>query len=86
MSDMSARQGSASYTIVVGGITALVIGAIMLTFLVYPMANAFMDAAFWGSETTSGARVITYVGGAWTFSGGIVLIAIIMWIWVHTRQ
>jgi hypothetical protein len=84
---MSSRQGSASFTIVIGGLTALVTGAIVLTFIVYPIINAFMGAAFWGSaETTAGARVFTYTGGLWTFWGGVILIAILSWVWIQTRQ
>jgi len=80
------QQGSASFTIVIGGMAALVVGAIVLTFMFYPIIDAFQNAAFWNSETAAGARVTTYVGGAWVFSGAIVLLGITSYIWVATRQ
>ena len=80
------RQGSASFVLVIGGMTAIVVGAIVLTFLFYPISNAFQGAAFWGAETAPGARVTTYVGGVWTFWGAIILISILSFIWIRTRQ
>lgn len=80
------RQGSASYTIVLGAMSALLVGAIVLTMLFYPIVTAFMDAAFFSAETTAGARVNTYVEGMWTFWGAIILIAILSFVWVKTRQ
>jgi len=54
---MSVRQGSASFTIAIGAIAALIVGAIVLTFMFFPIISAFFDAAFWGSlETTQGVR------------------------------
>ncbi len=83
----ASRQGSASFTIVLGGLTALVVGAIMLTFVLFPIRNAFVDAAFWGSASTApGQRITTTVGGLWVFWPAIILIAITIWIWVTTRQ
>lgn len=80
------RQGSASFTVVIGGLTAIVTGAIVLTFFVYPISDAFMNSALWSSETVHGARVTTYVGGFWAFWGAIIMIAILAYIWITTRQ
>lgn len=80
------RQGSASYTIVIGGVTAVVVGAIVLSFLAYPFINAFVGTPIFESSTTSGSRVMMYVKGFWTFLGGFVMIAIVIWIWITTRQ
>lgn len=84
---MSARQGSASFSIVLGGLTALLIGGMVLTFMFYPVITGLLDAAFFsGMETAAGARVTTYVEGLWVFWGGIILISILSYIWVETRQ
>lgn len=85
---MSVRpsQGSASFTIVLGAVTAVVVGGFLLTFVVYPVVNAFTGAAFWGASTTPGANLLTVVEGIWTFWGAIVLIAILSFVWVRTRQ
>lgn len=83
---MSTRQGSASYTIVIGGIAALIVGAVMLTLVFYPVVTALLDAAFWSAETTHGVRVNTYTRGFFVFWGGINLIALLAWIWIRTRQ
>lgn len=83
---MSTRQGSSSYTIVIGALAALLIGGIVLTFIVYPIFNAFTNSAFWGAETADGARLVMFIGGAWEFWGGIVLIALLAYVWITTRQ
>lgn len=83
---MSTRQGSASYTIVIGAIAALIVGALLLTLLFYPIFNAFTGAGFWSAETTAGARVIRFTEGLWEFWGAIILIAMLAFIWVRTRQ
>ncbi|MFP4627210.1 MAG: hypothetical protein ACOCQY_02750 [Halorhabdus sp.] len=83
---MSARQGSAAFTIVIGGVTAFVVGAFLLTFAVYPIATQFMDAAFWTASTPSQEFLTTYVGGIWKFWGAILLIAILSFVWVSTRR
>jgi hypothetical protein len=84
---MSARRGSAAFTIVLGGMTALVVGGMVITFVFHPVATALLNSPFFGMMTTSdGVRVTTYVEGAWIFTPGIILIAILSHIWVHTRQ
>ncbi len=83
----ASRQGSASYTIVIGGLTALVVGAMVLTFMIYPIVNSFMDAAFWSLDTVPGNWITTFCRRHLDFSGvAIVLIAITIYIWVRTRQ
>lgn len=79
-------QGSASYTIVIGAIAAIIVGAIVLTMLFYPIVVALMGAAFWSSQTSQGALLTTYVGGIWRFWGAIVLMAILSFVWIRTRQ
>jgi hypothetical protein len=80
------RQGSASFTIVLVGLTAFVVGAMLLTFVVYPMVNAFRASAIWQAETANGAKLLTYVGGMWEFWGGFLLLALLSFIWIRTRQ
>lgn len=80
------RQGSAAWTIAIAGLMALIVGAILLTFVVFPVYNGFTEAAFWSAETAEGARLLTYVDGMWVFWGGILLIALLSYIWVNTRQ
>lgn len=80
------RQGSSSFTIVIGALTALIIGAFVLTFLVYPIFNSFTTAAFWSADTAGGARMLMIIKGLWKFWGGIVLLALVLFIWVRTRQ
>lgn len=84
---MSVReQGSSSYTIVIAGVTAMLVGAIMLTFVIFPMVNGFRGSALWSAETTEGATLLTYVGGIWEFWGGVLLLGFLSYIWVSTRQ
>jgi hypothetical protein len=83
---MSTRQGSASYTIVIGGIVAGLVGALTLTFVMFPMYNAFAPSPLFSAETSEGAMLVTYTLGIWEFWGGIILIAGVTWVWVVTRQ
>jgi len=83
---MSTRQGSASYTIVIAAIGAVLIGGFMLTFLMFPIFNSFTNAAFWSASTVPGARLVTMVGGLWEFWGGIILLGILSFLWVRTRR
>lgn len=83
---MSTRQGSASYTIVIGALTGLFVGALMLTFVMFPLFNAFSEAPFFNAETADGAMVVTYTLGIWEFWGAIILIALLAWLWIRTRQ
>lgn len=83
---MSTRQGSASFTIVLAGLTFVIVGALALTVFFYPIVTALMDSAFWSAETSSGAKLLTWVEGIWKFIGGIMLIALTAWVWIKTRQ
>jgi len=84
---MSVRQGSASFTVAIGAIAALVVGAIVLTFVHFPIISAFFDAAFWGSaETTQGVRLQTTIEGVWLVWPVVILISILSYVWITTRQ
>lgn len=83
---MSTRQGSASYVIVIGVLMALIVGAFLLTFVVYPITNTFRGSALWSMDTTAGNRVLMAVGGVWEFWGAIILLALLAFVFVVTRQ
>lgn len=84
---MSVRQqGSAAWVIAIAAFMALLVGAMLGTFVVFPLFNGFTDAAFWTATTTDGQRLLTYVEGLWQFSLAIILIAILSFVWVHSRQ
>jgi hypothetical protein len=80
------RQGSASFTIVIGGMAAVLVGAFMLTFVMYPYYNAVTGSAIWTADTSVGAGLLFYVGALWEFTGGIIIISILSWLWIRTRQ
>lgn len=80
------RQGSAAWVITIAALMAFIVGAILLTFVVFPVTNGFTAASFWSAQTTDGARLLTYVEGFWIFWGGILLIALLSYVWVNTRQ
>jgi hypothetical protein len=80
------RQGSASFTIVIAVIAAIGTGAFLLTFIVYPIYNGFTSSAFWAADTVPGSRVVTFVSGLWEFWGGIILLALVSFVWIRTRQ
>lgn len=83
---MSTRQGSASYTVVIAALASIFVGAIMLTMVLYPIVTAFMNSAIWSAETTHGAMLLSVVGGLWEFWGAIMLIALLAFVWIRTRQ
>lgn len=80
------RRGSAAFVVVLGAVTAIVVGAMLLTFVVYPMTNAFTAAAFWSASTTPGANLLAVVEGVWVFWGALILLAILAYVWINTRQ
>ena len=81
------QQGSASFTIVFGAAAALLVGAIGLTFFFYPIVDGFTaSSGLFEFETSTGDNVADVITGVWTFAGGIVLIAILSFVWVRTRQ
>ena len=86
MSVGATRQGSASYTIVLGALAALVVGGLVLTFMFYPIVSAFMAADVWSTQTTAGADLETYTEGLWTFWGAVILLGILSFVWVRSRQ
>lgn len=86
MSARGRQQGSSAYQIVIGGLTAIVIGAIVLTFFVYPLIGGFRGTGLLSFETAAGARVATFTDGMWVFVGGWIMIAIVLFIWIETRQ
>lgn len=79
-------QGSASYTIAIGSVAAIIVGGLVLTIVHYPIVNAFMGSAAWSAETADGARMLTFIGGLWEFWGAIILLAIVSFVWIRTRQ
>ena len=83
---VQARPRSAAFAIVLTGMAALVVGAIVLTFVHFPIATAIMDSALFEVETASGTRLTTWIEGAWIFLPAIMLIGLSSWIWVVTRQ
>ena len=83
---MSTRQGSAAWSITMAGIVALVAGGIVLTFFFYPMIGGFLSSSLMSVETAPGARLTGWIEGVWTFMGGIMLIMLLSYIWVVTRQ
>ena len=86
MSVRQREQGSAAWLIVIAAFMALIIGAMLATFIVFPLFNGFTDSAIWAAETTDGRRLLTYVSGLWQFSPAVILIAILAFVWVHSRQ
>lgn len=86
MSASPARRGSAAFVVVLGAVTAVIVGGFLLTFVVYPVTNAMTAAAFWSATTTPGANLVAAVSGVWTFWGALILIAILAYVWVNTRQ
>jgi len=80
------RQGSTAWVVVIAGFMFLIFGAILATFLLFPIHNGFVTSAFWTASTTDGQRLLTYVSGLWQFTPAIMLIALLAWVWVHSRQ
>jgi len=79
-------QRSAAFQIVVAAFLALIVGAVLSTVVLFPVHNAFTNAAFWSAETVVGSRLLTYVAGIWQFFPAIILFAILAYVWVSTRQ
>jgi hypothetical protein len=80
------QQGSSAWLIVIAGFMFLVFGAMLSTFIIFPLFNGFTGSAIWTATTTDGQRLLTYVSGLWQFAPAILLLALLAWVWVHSRQ
>jgi len=80
------QQGSAAWAITMAGVIALIAGAIVLTFFFQPLSAGFIESGLFDVQTSEGARLTGWIEGVWTFMGGILLIMMLSYIWVVTRQ
>ena len=82
----ASRQGSSSYVIVVAGLAFLVVGAMMLTFILFPMTNAFAGTAIFSADTGPVSDLVSVIAGLWKFWPFILLVVLTIYVWVETRQ
>jgi len=82
----ASRQGSSSYVIVIAGLTFILVGAIVLTFVVFPFVNNFTAMPFFSAETGPGSNLTNVVAGLWEFWAFILMLMLAIYVWVATRQ
>ncbi|WP_066417030.1 hypothetical protein [Halorubrum aethiopicum] len=80
------RSGSAAYVIPIVALLSLLVGAMMLTFVVYPIYNGFTQSAAWSAQTEPGTRLLAVIAGIWEFWGAVILISILSYVWIRTRR
>jgi hypothetical protein len=82
----ASRQGSSSYVIVIAGLAFIVVGAMMLTFVLFPMTNAFSGTAIFSADTGPVSDLTSVIVGLWQFWPFILLVMLTIFVWVETRQ
>lgn len=86
MSQSQPESGSAAYVVTIVGLLSVLVGAMSLTFILYPLHNSFVESAAWSAQTPEGERLLDAVAGIWEFWGGVMLIAILSYVWIATRR
>lgn len=78
-------RGSGAYIVGILAVMMFIVGALVLTTLDPVMQSVFASPG-WGSSTESGTDLLSWQKSAWSFAATAILIAILMEIWIGTRQ
>lgn len=78
-------RGSAAWIVAIVGILAFITGAFVFT-AVDPVMTAIFNSPLWESSTTHGSNALKWQKRAWLFAPTGVMLAILMTIWIETRQ
>lgn len=78
-------KSSAAYIVVIVSIIAFIIGTLLLT-ATDPVMQALFGSQMWGAETQDGKNLLKWMSRLWAFFSSAILIAIVMEIWIGTRQ
>jgi len=82
----ASRQGSTSYVVAIAAVGFVFVGALVLTFIVFPITNAFTGSPIFQAETGPVGNLTAVTSGLWTFWPFILLVVLTIYIWVETRQ
>lgn len=82
----ASRQGSSSFIIVIAGAAFILVGAMVLTFVMFPAINNFTPTALFAAETGPGGNLTGVVDGLWRLWPLVLLLALTVYVWVETRQ
>ncbi len=78
-------RNSGAYIVAIIAALMFIVGALVLT-VIDPVMQALFDSATWSSSTSTGTDLLSWQQTAWRFAAAAMLIAIIMEIWIGTRQ
>lgn len=82
----ASRQGSSSFVIVIAGAAFVLVGAMVLTFVMFPTINNMTTTTLFSAETAPGQNLTSVVDGLWRLWSLVLLLMLTVFVWVKTRQ
>jgi len=76
---------SAAWVIGIVIILAVIMGALILT-ATDPIMQRLFDSTLWSSTSTEGSNALSWQKAAWAFFPTAILLALLIQVWVDTRQ
>lgn len=80
-----ATRRSAAWVITIVVVLGFIVGALILT-ATDPVVQALFGSDLWSASTADGKNALTRMERAWAFFATAILIALLVQIWVDTRQ
>lgn len=80
-----ATRRSAAWVITIVVVLSFIVGSMILT-ATDPVVQALFGSNLWGASTADGKNALSWMEKAWAFVGTAVLIALLVQVWVDTRQ
>lgn len=80
-----ASKRSAAWVLVIVVSLGFIVGALILT-ATDPVAQAMFGSSIWNADTADGQNALNWMVAAWAFFPTAILIALLVEIWVGTRQ
>jgi len=78
-------KGSAAWVLTIVTVLSVIVGALLLT-VVDPLMQTLFDSTLWQSSTQAGTNALGWQKSAWTFLPISILLALLIGIWIETRQ
>lgn len=78
-------RDSAAYVVTIVCVVAFIVGTLLLTVL-DPIAQNLFASPMWSADTADGQNLLVWMERAFAFFSTAILLAILMQIWIDTRQ
>lgn len=85
MDNRAQSTGSAAWVVAIVAILAFITGVLLLT-AIDPVIQALFDSPQWTADTADGQNALDWAVRAWAALPASILVAILIQIWIDTRQ